>query len=141
MTVTGQQIAAYALNTIAVLLQLVGALLVALDIRDAQRNTAKFKHDLDNAEVIRQEHIESLDKPFAVIPGDWMAGRKRREIKYPEEYRETIANQLGPAAAEQREALIAYVNAQNERSGTRLWLGVGLVVAGALIAYAAVITI
>lgn len=133
---TAQQIA-YALNTVGVILQLVGALLVVLDIRDGKRNTAAFKQRLDTAEQKRQEHLAALDDQFGATSGSSISRRPTLRVNVPEEARQALVNQVGPASAEERNALIAYVNDQNDRRGWQVWLGVILVVAGSLVAYAA----
>ncbi|MGC4964080.1 hypothetical protein [Gordonia sp. DT101] len=122
------------LNTAALVLQLVGAALVALDVKQSQDNTTHFKEALDHADETRRNHIADLDRPPGSIASPF--GGSIRLPQIAQSARGQLADQLGPSAMEERKALTAFVRAQYEVSKPRRWIGVVLLVVGIAAGYA-----
>ncbi|AUM16452.1 MULTISPECIES: hypothetical protein [Rhodococcus] len=130
------RIAVYVLHTLALILQLAGAVLVVLDVRQSQRNTAAFKNRLDEAEEMKQNHIQLLAaQSRRSIPGP--IGGRINLPTIPVQAHGLLADQLGPSGAAERKALTQFVQDQFAISKRRRWSGVGLLFAGAIIGYTA----
>lgn len=129
-------LAVYGLNTAALLFQLAGAVLVALDVMQAQRNLTGFKVRLDEAAEKRQEHLDHLARQSGrSIPGFGGGSIKLPAIAH--QAREQLADQLGPSGMVERQALTDFVQAQFAISKHRLWLGISLLFAGVIVGYTA----
>lgn len=124
------------LHSAALLLQLFGALLVVLEIRSTLSNFGDFRDALSKAEEKKDEHREALNKESGgYVPG-FGGGYIRKPVFSPEVI-EGAVQQAGPGAAMERQALRDFVARQFTESPLRRWLGVGLVVIGSLVGYAA----
>lgn len=136
---TTSQIAGYTLNIVALLLQLLGAALVALDVKQAQDNTTRFKRALDDAARTRHDHISNMGRSPTRRRSP--LGGSIQMPKLPSEARAQIADQLGPSAMEERKALTEFVSNQYEISKTRRWAGVLLLVLGFTVGFTANIVV
>ncbi|WP_125458614.1 hypothetical protein [Rhodococcus sp. 1168] len=128
-------LAVYLLYTVALALQLVGAGLVVLDVRQAQRNLDSFKKKLDEAQTAKDEHIKALAKQSGRSYPGFGGGRIKGPTISPLAF-EPIANQLGPSAPIERQALTEFVQSQYAVSKQRRWVGVILLFIGVLAGYA-----
>lgn len=102
-------LAVYGLNTLALVSQLAGAILVALDVKQAQSNLTAFKSRLDEADHKRREHLQHLAQQSGrSIPG--FGGSSIRLPTIIPQAREQLVDQLGPSGLVERQALTAFVH-------------------------------
>ncbi|BAH53685.1 hypothetical protein [Rhodococcus opacus] len=125
----------YSLYSLALLFQLSGALLVVMDVIQAQRNMDAFKEQLDDAQEAKEEHLREMERQSGrTYPG--FGGGVIRGPTIPVQAREQIADQLGPSSRLERQALMDFVSAQYSISKRRRWIGVGLLFLGVVAGYA-----
>lgn len=118
------KLAALILYGVAFLLQLAGAWGVIRDARTGIRNMGQFKVDLAAADDKADEHREVLrTRGHDLI--------RRADASQ----REAWVWQVGPAGKLQRDAVLNYVNAQNDISNRRRWTAVSLLVGGLVLGF------
>lgn len=104
------------------------------DVLEAQRNLAQFKSDLDSANETRSEHIESLGVHRSTPGYALELGRINLPTIAPAA-RGLLADQVGPSAMMERQALTSFVQAQFAISKRRRWAGVVMLIAGVIAGY------
>ncbi|OBA79330.1 hypothetical protein A5633_17065 [Mycolicibacterium elephantis] len=117
------------LFTVALVMQLAGAWLVILDVRQSIRHTRRLRADLATAENTAQEHHRALAEGPEVV--------RRFRAALGQQQTDQIVRQLGPTSLHQREALVRHLNAQNEISDFRRWGGVAILLAGVIVGFVA----
>ncbi|ABK65594.1 hypothetical protein MAV101_11330 [Mycobacterium avium subsp. hominissuis 101] len=116
----------------AFLLQALGAIGVIRDVRTSIRNMRQLKADLIDAEATADEHRRKIE-----------VGRQRQRNyvlqqaygRLADALGEAAVDQTGPAAAQQRRALVKYVTAQNDISDRRRWAAVYLLLGGLVLGF------
>ena len=124
---------AFWLHTAALVLQLVGAALVTREIWATVKNFEALRQGLQSAESTKEEHRRSI----AAKSGKSIGGYGVRFPSHSPQSIESIVQQVGPGAAEERGALRSFVQRQFSSSPVQRWSGVVLVVIGAVVGYIA----
>ncbi|WP_143548881.1 hypothetical protein [Rhodococcus sp. ACS1] len=130
------RVVVYLLSTFAFVLQLAGAVLVVLDVKQAQDNVTTFKQRLDEANSKKEEHLQQMAAQSGRAVRGWRGGSIHLPT-IPEQARGPLADQIGPSSMIERRALTEFVAAQYAISKVRRWSGVGLLFAGLAIGYVA----
>lgn len=118
------KIACLVLYAVAFALQLVGAIGVIQDVRTSIANMGKFKTDLAAADDRAVEHRKVMD-------GSGNEFMRRT----PAADGDAWVWQVGPAGRLQRDAVVNYVNAQNDVSNRRRWGAVWLLLGGLFVGF------
>ncbi|OBI08550.1 hypothetical protein A5714_01900 [Mycobacterium sp. E2462] len=114
------KIAALGLCALAFALQMAGAYLVIRDVLTSRTNMRIFNDGLDEADRLAEDHAARAK--HAPTPSWAQASR-------------LAVWQIGPAQARQREALVAWVRAQNDICDRRRWIAVALLLGGLVVGF------
>ncbi|MFZ2560759.1 hypothetical protein ACTXJM_11245 [Corynebacterium variabile] len=117
------------LHSVALLFQLVGACLVIREIRSAGLSFSRLRSQLGEAECLKEKQRADIRRAGGATcspaPGHRVDAAPR------------IADMIGPGATLENQAVRDFVQSERPRSWIQKWLGVTLVIMGAVVAYAA----
>ena len=124
------------LHTVALALQLIGAVLVIREVRSTVATFTRFRASLADAEQAKEDHREHIRKNSGrQVPG-FNGGKISLPVIQPEAA-EALVEQAGPGAAKERQAIQKFVEEQFHGTGWSRWAGVTLVIIGAVVGYGA----
>lgn len=117
------------LHSVALLFQLLGACLVIREIRSVGLSLSRLRSQLGEAESLKAKQRDDIRRAsgatYTPVPGHRVDAAPK------------IADMIGPGATMENQAVRDFVQSERPRSWIQKWLGVTLVVVGAVVAYAA----